>query len=127
MSDLSSDARALLREARGFDEPSAADADRVHASVLAKVGIAVGAGAGVTAATTSLAAAPATALGAVALKITAAIVIAGGVATGSYMAVRSSPAKHHTAVAVSEPTQVSPTPAPNALSPTPSPLPIPAL
>lgn len=124
MSDLSSEARALLRDARGFDEPSAADADRVHASVLAKVGIAVGAGAGVTAATTSLAAAPATALGAVALKITAAIVIAGGVATGGYLAVRPSPAKHHTAIAVSDPPQVSPVPAPMALSPTPLPSPV---
>ncbi|MET0594650.1 MAG: hypothetical protein ABW133_18260 [Polyangiaceae bacterium] len=126
MSELSSEARALLREARGFDDPSAGDAERVHASVLAKVGIAVGAGVGVTAATTSLAAAPVTALSAVALKFTAAIVIAGGVATGGYVALRPTPVKHPPAIATSERLSVAPTPAPvvDPLAPaiTPAPL-----
>ena len=90
MSDLGPEAKRLLREARAFDEPSAADAERVHASVLAKVGIAVGAGAGMTAATTSLAASPATLLGVTALKLGAAIVVAGGLATASYVALRPS-------------------------------------
>jgi hypothetical protein len=93
MNDLSPEALRLLRDARGFDEPSAVDAARVHASVLAKVGIAVGAGAGVTAATTSLAASPALALGVTALKIGAAIVVAGGLATASYVALRPQAAK----------------------------------
>jgi hypothetical protein len=93
MSDLSPDAQRLLRDARAFDEPSAADAQRVHASVLAKVGIAVGAGAGVTAATTSIAASPAAALAVTAMKLGAAIVVAGGLATASYVALRTPSSK----------------------------------
>jgi hypothetical protein len=121
MSDLSSEARALLREARGFDEPSNVDAERVHASVLAKVGIAVGAGAGVTAATTSLAAAPATAFGVVAMKITAAIVVAGGLAAGGYVAIRPAPAKRApVAIAAQSPASVRSPPAPVAPSPAPA-------
>ncbi len=105
MNDLSSEARALLREARGFDEPSLADSDRIRSSVLAKVGIAVGAGAGITAATTSIAAAPAavtTVLTATAMKIGAAIVIAGSLATGGYVALRPASGKRPPATEVTE-------------------------
>jgi outer membrane biosynthesis protein TonB len=88
VNDLSSEARDLLRAARSFDEPSASDAERVHASVLAKVGVAVGAGAALTAASTSLAASPAAVLGATVVKLGAAIVVAGGLATAGYVALR---------------------------------------
>jgi hypothetical protein len=89
MSELSSEARELLRTARSFDEPSVADVQRVHASVLAKVGIAVGAGAAVTAATSTIAASPAALLGATVVKVGAAIALAGGLATAGYVALRS--------------------------------------
>jgi hypothetical protein len=93
MNDLSSEAREFLRTARPFDEPSAADVQRVHASVLAKVGVAVGAGAAMTAATSSIAASPAAMFGATVVKLGAAIVVAGGLATGGYVAWRSTSAK----------------------------------
>jgi hypothetical protein len=99
MNDLSSEAREFLRTARSFDEPSAADVQRVHASVLAKVGVAVGAGAAMTAATSSIAASPAAMFGATVVKLGAAIVVAGGLATGGYVAWRSTPAKPVPAVA----------------------------
>lgn len=89
MNELSSEARVLLRTARSFDEPSAADAQRVHASVLAKVGVAVGAGAALTAATSSIAASPVAVLGATVTKLGMAVVVAGGLATASYVALRS--------------------------------------
>ena len=123
MSDLSPDAQRLLRDARAFDEPSAADAQRVHASVLAKVGVAVGAGAGITAATTSLAASPIAVLGVTAMKLGAAIVVAGGIATASYVAFRAPSSKPRpTLVAVVEsPKAPSPeAPAPEARAQVPS-------
>jgi hypothetical protein len=89
MNDLSPEARDLLRTARSFDEPSTADAKRVHASVLAKVGMAVGAGAAVTAATPSIAAGPAAMLGVTVAKLGVAIVVAGGLTTAGYVAWRS--------------------------------------
>ena len=93
MNGLSSEARELLRTARSFDEPSMADARRVRASVFAKVGVAVGAGAALTAATQSIAASPMAALGATVTKLGAALVIAGGLATASYVALRAPSAK----------------------------------
>jgi hypothetical protein len=102
MNELSAEARELLREARSFDEPSAGDAERVHASVLAKVGIAVGAGAAVVAATKSIAASPAAALGATLFKVGTAVVLAGGLATASYVAWRS-PAVNPAPVTIAEP------------------------
>ena len=88
MNELSSEARALLRASRSFDDPDAGDAVRVRASVLAKVGVAVGVGAGVTAATSSLAASPVAALGVAVMKVGAAIVVAGGLATAGYVGLR---------------------------------------
>jgi hypothetical protein len=107
MSELSSEARALLREARSFDEPNAADAQRVRASVLTKVGIAVGAGAAVTAAAPSLAARSAAVLGATVLKVGAAIVVAAGLATASYVALRSPAVEPTSAVVATERTPQS--------------------
>jgi hypothetical protein len=129
MNDLSSEARSLLREARGFDEPSTADADRVRASVLAKVGIAVGAGAGITAATTSIAAAPAataTLLGATAMKFGAAIVVAGSLATGGYVALRPAAMKRPAATEVAEARKaIAPQPPPAPEVPAPAIVPAP--
>ena len=93
MNELSSEARELLRTARSFDEPSAADVERVHASVLAKVGIAVGAGAALTAASQSIAASPAAVFGMTVAKVGAAIVVAGSLATAGYVGLRPPPAK----------------------------------
>jgi hypothetical protein len=117
MSDLSPDAQRLLRDARAFDEPSAADAQRVHASVLAKVGIAVGAGAGVTAATTSIAASPAAALAVTAMKLGAAIVVAGGLATASYVALRPPSSKPRPALVAVVEAPKAPLPVPEAPGP----------
>jgi hypothetical protein len=89
MNELSSEARALLRASRSFDEPNAGDAERVRASVLAKVGVAVGLGAGMTAATSSLAASPAAVLGVTVMKLGAAVVVAGGLATAGYVGLRT--------------------------------------
>jgi len=93
MNELSSEARNLLRASRSFDEPSAGDAERVRASVLAKVGVAVGIGAGVTAATSSIAASPAAILGATVMKVGAAIVVAGGLATAGYVGLQTTSPK----------------------------------
>ena len=89
MNEMSSEARDLLRAARSFDDPSDADAQRIHASVLVKVGAAVGAGAALTAASSSLSASPAALLGGTLIKVGAAILVAGGLATGAYVALRS--------------------------------------
>jgi hypothetical protein len=93
MNELSSEARALLRASRSFDEPNARDAERVRASVLAKVGVAVGLGAGMTAATSSLAASPAAVLGATVMKLGAAVVVAGGLATAGYVGLQATSPK----------------------------------
>jgi hypothetical protein len=60
---------------------------------LAKVGIAVGVGAAVTAASQSIAASPAAMFGITVAKVGAAIVVAGGLATAGYVALRPPPAK----------------------------------
>jgi hypothetical protein len=119
LDDLSGEARDLLRTARSFDEPSAADANRVHAAVLAKVGIAVGAGAAVTAATHSIAASPAAMLGATVAKLGAAIVVAGGLATAGYVALRSpSPTSVPAVMEVRVPApQAPPKEMPNSVAP----------
>jgi hypothetical protein len=103
MNDLSPEARALLRDARPFDEPSRSDADRVHAAVLAKVGVAVGVGAGITAASPSIAAGPIATLGATVVKVGAAIVVAGSLATAGYVTLRSPSPKSHPVAAVHAP------------------------
>jgi hypothetical protein len=107
MSELSREARALLREARAFDEPSASDVQRVHASVLAKVGIAVGIGAGMTAAAPSVAASSTAVIGATIMKLGAAIVVAGGLATASYVALRSPSSKPAAAVVTSRAPEIA--------------------
>jgi hypothetical protein len=123
MDDLSREAQDLLRAARSFDDPSGADAERVHASVLAKVGIAVGAGAAITAATTSIAASPAALLGATVVKLGAAIVVAGGLATAGYVAWRApSPKSVPAVVEARDPQTVAPEPlapmiAPSVMNP----------
>jgi hypothetical protein len=98
MNELSSEARALLRASRSFDEPSAGDVARVRASVLTKVGLAVGVGAGMTAAASSLAASPAAVLGATVMKVGAAFVVAGGLATAGYVGLRTTSPKPAPAV-----------------------------
>ena len=116
MNDLSREAQDLLRTARSFDDPSAADAERVHASVLAKVGIAVGAGAAVTTATTSIAASPAALLGATVVKLGTVIVVAGGLATAGYVAWRAPSPKSMSAV-TEAPRAAPQTPAPEQPAP----------
>jgi hypothetical protein len=124
MNDLSPEARDLLRTARSFDEPSAGDAQRVHASVLAKVGAAVGAGAALTAASPSIAAGPAALLGATVTKLGVAIVVAGGLATAGYVASRpASPKPVPAAISEIRPAQPmpeTPTPMPRAPAVAPS-------
>jgi len=117
MNDLSREAQDLLRAARSYDDPSPADVDRVHASVLAKVGIAVGAGAAVTAATPSIAASPAALLSATVVKLGAAIVVAGGLATAGYVALRPPPPKSASAIVDTRTARATPPPAPELPAP----------
>jgi hypothetical protein len=90
MSDeLSPAARALLRASRSFDDPSDADRRRVRASVLARVGAAMGFGAAVTVGATSSAFSLArigALLGTTAGKVGAAVVLVAGVSAGTYLA-----------------------------------------
>jgi hypothetical protein len=86
VSDLSPQARALLRAARPFDEPTDADARRVRASVLTKVAAGFGAAAGLTASTTYASGAGAL-FAAATGKIGAAVLVLAGVA-GTYAAVQ---------------------------------------
>ncbi len=74
MSDLSPQARALLRSARSFDDPSDADSRRVRSFVLTRVGAAAGVGVaiGATMSTFSFAAVDAF-LGSTAAKIGTAV------------------------------------------------------
>jgi len=116
MNELSSEARELLRTARSFDEPSAADAERVHASVLAKVGIAVGAGAALTAATQSIAASPAAVFGITVAKVGAAIVVAGGLVTAGYVALGPPSARPVPAMVAPAPPMPAPRVAPSVVN-----------
>lgn len=119
MSDLSREAQDLLQRARSFDEPSTADASRVHASVLAKVGVAVGVGAGVTTITPSIAASPTVLLSATVMKIGAALVVVGGLGTAGYVALRTPRATTPVAVVapVNETRVVEPSMAPVVVAP----------
>ncbi len=117
MTDLSPEARALLRAARRLDDPTEQDSRRVRSSVLARVGTAAGIGAsiGATVHASSLAASTAVLLGSTAGKIGVALLLAGGLSTGAYVAVRSrAPATAAPVVAqvATAPPVIAPSPAP---------------
>ena len=98
MTNLSSEARALLRAARSHDEPTDADSHRVRASVMAKVGMAgVGAAIGVTTSTLSFASVGSF-FGTTAGKVTAVLLVAG-LSAGTYAVTRSPVAMHAAATA----------------------------
>jgi hypothetical protein len=89
MNDLSPQARALLRAARPFDEPSQEDHRRVRSSVLGRVGAGAAVGLAATVSTSTLAASTGTLLAGTVTKIGIAVLLAGGISTGAYFAVRS--------------------------------------
>lgn len=86
MNDLSPQAKALLRAARSFDEPSDDDHRRVRSSVLSRVGAGAAIGLAATMSTSTLAASTGTILGGAAVKIGFAVLLAGGLSTGAYFA-----------------------------------------
>ena len=100
MDELSPNTRALLDAARSFDDPTDEDRDRVRAGVMLRVGSVAAIGtAAITAAKSSSAAASAVPLIANSLtsttifsgmvaKIGVAVVLAGAVASGAYVALR---------------------------------------
>jgi len=101
MDDLNPKTRALLDAARSFDDPTDEDRERVRGAVLMRVGSLAAAGTvAVTAAKTSSAAASAapflanslatssTIFGGLAAKVGVAVVVAGAVASGAYVALR---------------------------------------
>jgi hypothetical protein len=94
MSDLSPQAKALLRAARSFDEPSDEDHNRVRSSVLSRVGAGAAIGLAATMSSSTLAASTGTLLSGTVAKIGIAVLLAGGISTGAYFAVhtRSAPA-----------------------------------
>jgi hypothetical protein len=97
--ELSPAARALLRAARSYDDPSVDDSRRVRASVLARVGVAVGVGAalGVTSSAWSFAGIGSF-LGTTAGKIGTAVVLVAGLSAGTYVAIRPRPVNRLDAV-----------------------------
>jgi hypothetical protein len=98
MTNLSSEARALLRAARSVDDPTDDDSHRVRASVMAKVGaVGVGAAIGVTTSAFSFAKVGLY-FGSAAGKVTAILLIAG-LSAGTYAAIRSHVAVNAVAVA----------------------------
>jgi hypothetical protein len=89
-SDLSPQARALLRAARSFDDPSDADSRRVRASVLSRVGAVAGMGVAIGATMSSFSFAGVDALlGGTASKIGAALLVVAGLSAGAHVATRS--------------------------------------
>jgi hypothetical protein len=125
MDDLSPNTRALLDAARSFDDPSDADRDRVHASVMMRIGGVAAIGtAAITAAKSSSAAASAAPLIANSLttttvfsglvaKVGVAVVLAGAVASGAYVALRPA----HSVALSAKPAIVAPLAAPVAAAP----------
>jgi hypothetical protein len=98
MTNLSSEARALLRAARSVDDPTDDDSHRVRASVMSKVGaVGVGAAIGVTTSAFSFAKVGLY-FGSAAGKLTAILLIAG-LSAGTYAAIRSHVAVNAVAVA----------------------------
>jgi len=93
MNDLSPQAKALLRAARSFDEPSEDDHRRVRSSVLSRVGAGAAIGLAAAVSTSSLAASTGAILSGTAAKIGIAMLLAGGLSTGAYLATheRSAP------------------------------------
>jgi len=88
-SDLSSEARDLLRAARSFDDPSEADLRRVRATVMIRVGAAgIGAAIGATMSSFSFAGVEAL-FGSTAAKIGAAVLVVAGLSAGSHVGTRS--------------------------------------
>jgi hypothetical protein len=87
--ELSPAAKALLQAARSFDDPSNDDSRRVHASVMTRVGAAVGVGAalGATSSAWSFASIGGI-LGTTAGKIGTAVVLVAGISAGTYVATR---------------------------------------
>lgn len=126
MDDLSPKTRALLDAARSFDDPTDEDRDRVRNAVFLRVGSLAAAGTvAITAAKTSSAAASAapliantltsttTIFGGLAAKVGVAVVVAGAMASGAYVAFRPShPAPAPVAVvAANAPAPQAPPPA----------------
>jgi hypothetical protein len=100
MDDLNPNTRALLDAARSFDDPTDADRDRVRAGVMMRIGGVAAIGtAAITAAKSSSAAASAaplianaftttTVFSGMVAKVGIAMVLAGAVASGAYVALR---------------------------------------
>src|SRR5882724_6017399 len=100
MDELNYNTRALLDAARSFDDPTDDDRDRVRAGVMLRIGSVAAIGtAAITAAKSSSAAASAVPLIANSLtsttifsglvaKVGVAVVLAGAVASGAYVALR---------------------------------------
>jgi len=119
MDDLSPNTRALLDAARSFDDPTDEDRNRVRAGVMLRIGSVAAIGtAAITAAKSSSAAASAapliasttTIFSGMIAKVGVAVVLAGAVASGAYVALRpahSTPvvamASHSTVVAPATP------------------------
>ncbi len=89
MNDLSPQAKALLRAARSFDEPSEDDHRRVRSSVLSRVGAGAAIGLATAVSTSSLAASTGAVLSGTVAKIGIAMLLAGGLSTGAYFATRA--------------------------------------
>jgi hypothetical protein len=97
--ELSPTARALLRAARSYDDPSADDSRRVRAGVLARVGVAAGVGVAVGATSSAWSFAGIGAmLGTTAGKIGTAVVLVAGLSAGTYVATRPRAIQHASAV-----------------------------
>jgi hypothetical protein len=92
MNDLSPQAKALLRAARPFDEPTDDDHRRVHSSVLSRVGVGAAVGLAATVSTSTLAASTGAVLSGTVAKIGIAVLLAGGISTGAYFATHAHPA-----------------------------------
>jgi hypothetical protein len=117
MDDLSPNTRALLDAARSFDDPTDEDRDRVRAGVMLRVGSVAAIGtAAITAAKSSSAAASAlpviansltttTIFSGVVAKVGIAVVLAGAIASGAYVALRPA---HPTVAVASQNAVVAP-------------------
>jgi hypothetical protein len=114
MSDLSPQAKALLRAARSFDEPSDEDHRRVRSSVLSRVGAGAAIGLAASMSTSTLAASTGTLLSGTVAKIGIAVLLAGGISTGAYFATRS-----HSAPVAAVIDNVKPAPLPAPARPEP--------
>lgn len=122
MSELGAEARSLIESARGGDQPSAADRERLRGKLIAELGAAALASAAVasTAASAGATSVPAGASGAAsssgifgALKLTLAALVVAAVGAGVVLGLRPAPAAKPTApVTAPEARPVEPAPAP---------------